>query len=423
MDDAAAAVGRRHHFESSWGNHCDRNYRRHRNLMRRTSRTLRGSLAALTVLVVGGCAGNASVAACIAPLASEVVPADGALFGINPDWANQTLEQFTESIGQRPSVAVSFADVPMTETDTQNVLAAGEQVARNGGVLLLTLEPKGGLDTVTPEVSADVANVLAQIEGSGTAVIVRFAHEMNGSWYPWGQQPAEYVAAFRTFSEALTDYGSSAAMMWAPNYGGGYPFVGSAFEAEPGTDAFVTLDTNADGVLTTADDPYAPYYPGDDVVDWVGMSLYHWGSTYPWGENEMPEEGKFAQQLTGQYNGLGGNDIDVPDFYTVYGVDKLKPVAIPETAALVVPRGDAEGELAIKRAWWQQVLAEDTAATFPQLRMINWFEWHKFEPEIGEDVDWSITSDAATRDAFVADLPSWARFASKPPECSTVEQP
>ncbi len=28
-------------------------------------------------------------------------------------------------------------------------------------------------------------------------------------------------------------------------------------------------------------DPYAPYYPGDAATDWVGMSLFHWGSGYP----------------------------------------------------------------------------------------------------------------------------------------------
>ena len=29
-------------------------------------------------------------------------------------------------------------------------------------------------------------------------------------------------------------------------------------------------------VLTMTDDPYLPYYPGDDAVDWVGISLFHW---------------------------------------------------------------------------------------------------------------------------------------------------
>jgi hypothetical protein len=376
------------------------------------------ALAFALALSVGGCADSASLARCSVPSVEQVIPTEGALFGVNPDWENQTLQEYAAAIGHRPAVAVSFADIPLNEADTDNVVAAGDQVAANGGALLLTLEPTSGLAAVTPQVAADVADVLASLEERGTAVIVRFAHEMNGSWYAWGQQPVEYVAAFRTMSEALREGTHSAAMMWAPNYGGGYPFAGGVSEAEPGTANFVALDTNSDGSLSMADDPYAAYYPGDDVVDWVGMSLYHWGSVHPWGENEMPEPQKFAQQLTGQYNGLNGDDTDVPDFYTDYGVDRGKPVAIPETAALVVRRGDTAGELAIKQAWWQQIFADETLEQFPDLRMINWFEWDKFEPEVGADVDWALTSDQTTNDLFKADLPSWAQFASPPPACT-----
>jgi hypothetical protein len=34
------------------------------------------------------------------------------------------------------------------------------------------------------------------------------------------------------------------------------------------------MDTNGDGVLDNSDDPFTPYYPGDDMVDWVGISVY-----------------------------------------------------------------------------------------------------------------------------------------------------
>lgn len=390
----------------------------HNHVKRDRRRALCATLAGVIVVLVGGCAGPSSFVACIVPSVAEAIPRDGALVGINPDWEKHTLEEYAAAIGHRPAVAVSFADVPMSSTDIRNVVAAGEQVARNGGMLLLTLEPKLGLPTVTSAVAADVATVIASMEDAGTTVVVRFAHEMNGSWYAWGQQPAEYIAAFRTLAEGLRQGTRATAMMWAPNYGGGYPFTGGAFEAQGGTDEFVSLDTNGDGALTASDDPYAAYYPGDDVVDWVGMSLYHWGSTHPWGQNEMPEVGKFAQQLTGQYNGLGGDDTQVPNFYALYGADKNKPVAIPETAAFVVYRGDAAGELAIKRAWWQQIFSEETVTELPALRMINWFEWKKFEPEVGETVDWTILSDRSTRESFVADLPSWAQFASEPQDCS-----
>ena len=136
----------------------------------------------------------------------------------------------------------------------------------------------------------------------------------------------------------------------------------------------------------------------------------------------MPEPDKFAAQLTGTYDGLAGDETSAPDFYQVYGVEHGKPVAIPETAALVVT-GDAlpwaQG-LAVKQAWWRQVLAPDLATRFPQLKMVNWFEWDKHETEIGAHVDWTAAGHPASRDAFVADLPDTLVFAPEPTPCAPV---
>ncbi|RWZ52413.1 hypothetical protein ELQ90_00135 [Labedella phragmitis] len=134
---------------------------------------------------------------------------------------------------------------------------------------------------------------------------------MNGSWYARGQQPSAYVETFGRVADTV-HAAPAAQTMWAPNYGGGYPFSGGRYElTEPGDD-LQALDTDGDGVVTGVDDPYAPYYPGDEAVDGVGMSLYHWGSEHPWGENEVPEAGKFTAQLTGSYVGLNGDDSAVP---------------------------------------------------------------------------------------------------------------
>ncbi|MFS4505224.1 glycoside hydrolase family 26 protein [Clavibacter sp. Sh2141] len=387
---------------------------------RLSSVPLIAGVAGLALLV--GCAPSEPAApelpSCVTRTAADAVPADGALFGVNPDWGQQTLAEYADLLGRDPGVAVSFADVPMDATDVENVRAAGEQVRGMGGTLLLTLEPREGLAAVTDDVAAEVASLVDGIQRTGAPVVVRFAHEMNGSWYAWGQQPVEYVAAFRRMADALHAGAPGSATMWAPNEGGGYPFIGGPAAAAPESAAFPVLDTDGDGALTIADDPYAPYYPGDDAVDWVGMSLYHWGSKHPWGENVLPEEGKFAAQLTGEYDGLDGDQTAVPDFYGVYGVEHGKPVAIPETAALVVPRGDAAGERAIKRSWWSQVLSEETATRFPELKMVNWFEWDKDEAEVGERVEWTVLGDPATREAFAAELPEWLRFGAAPEPCA-----
>lgn len=64
-------------------------------------------------------------------------------------------------------------------------------------------------------------------------------------------------------------------MVWAPNTAVGYPFNGAGKYLPNADDPrFRQMDTNGDGKVDNADDPFAPYYPGDDVVDWVGISLY-----------------------------------------------------------------------------------------------------------------------------------------------------
>jgi hypothetical protein len=56
--------------------------------------------------------------------------------------------------------------------------------------------------------------------------MVRFAHEMNGSWYPWGQLPQLYIKTFRRFAQIIKLMTCRTAMVWAPNGGEGYPWAG-----------------------------------------------------------------------------------------------------------------------------------------------------------------------------------------------------
>ena len=78
--------------------------------------------------------------------------------------------------------------------------------------------------------------------GSGAPIFLRFGGEMNGNWTPWGRDPAAYKRAFRLVHAVVNRYGSNVALVWSP---GAVPTY--------------NLDR---------------YYPGDDAVDWVGISLY-----------------------------------------------------------------------------------------------------------------------------------------------------
>jgi hypothetical protein len=351
------------------------------------------------------------------PAASALAPESGALLGVSIDWEHDTLADYAERLGRPPAVTVTFAGMPLSEQDLDNVGAAVEQAAEQRSRLLLTLEPHRGLARVTDHAIEELTTALQQYN-TRVPVIVRFAHEMNGSWYAWGQQPAAYVETFRRVAAAVHRDAPASSMMWAPSYGGGYPFIGGRHAADVGSRDGRLLDTNRDGRLDERDDGYRPYYPGDDAVDWVGMSLYHWGTRYPWGENEVPADDKLVDQLTGRYHGAGVDERVVPDFHGVYGHRHGKPVAITETAALYAPGAGGASEREIKAAWWSQVLAPDLLERLPNLRMVSWFEWDKFEPEVDGHVDWTVTRDPALRRDFVAALPDWLAPEPEAPACA-----
>lgn len=53
--------------------------------------------------------------------------------------------------------------------------------------------------------------------------------------------------------------------------------AGGKYSLANGTAEWHALDTNDDGWVDMADDPYTPFYPGDQWVDWVGLNMYHMG--------------------------------------------------------------------------------------------------------------------------------------------------
>lgn len=332
-------------------------------------------------------------------------PAQGVYFGATLNWDADSLDTFAQRTGYTPAVAVRFFDFPFTDDELVKLEEFVSQVVAARAIALISLEPIDGLDAVTPEVAADLATRIAAYEDAGAPIMLRFGHEMNGGWYVWSQQPTAYRAAYRRVAEAIRAQSPNTALLWAPNYGGGYPYVIGDYAAQPGTDAYDELDTNHDGVLTMADDMYAPYYPGDDVVDWVGLSLYHWGNEYPWGENEVPEAEKFVNQVRGEYNGLNGDERAVLDFYDEYVERRGKPLAVPETAAFYSPTAGGASALLIKQSWWRQVWGEETLTALPRLKLVGWFDVRKPEKEVNDVmVDWSATLDPATLDALRDDL-------------------
>jgi beta-mannanase len=98
------------------------------------------------------------------------------------------------------------------------------------------------------------------LKANGQPVVIRLDHEMNGNWYNWSdgddQQnaPGSYVAMWKHVHDVFQREGANDFVIW--------DWAPTRIDAL-GNPKYQTLDY------------LKAYYPGDDYVDWVGMSGYY----------------------------------------------------------------------------------------------------------------------------------------------------
>ncbi|MCF6376469.1 hypothetical protein L2K70_02530 [Nocardioides KLBMP 9356] len=348
-------------------------------------------------------------------LAVGTTTAAGAADGVRPepgrpwfgpvlDWTRDLPADYADRLGETPSLYGQSVHYPLTADDRDYLAQFAELAATQGAVAVLSLEPQVALDELTADDAEVLADELARLDDRlDTHVLVRFAPEMNGSWVVWGQQPKAYVAAFRRVADAVHDSPASdhAEMVWSPAYGAGYPFGGSYGAVEPaGRRAAAQLDTDDNGVVDDRDDPYGPYFPGDDAVDWVGLSLYHFGARQDFGDNEVPAAGELEARLRERF---GYGTRTARRSFSDRWVRPDRPLLLETSALYDTANPHGAPELGLKRAWWRQVLA--AVDDRPAIGAISWLEVEREEAEIdGNLADWRATHTPALADGLRDDL-------------------
>lgn len=91
-----------------------------------------------------------------------------------------------------------------------------------------------------------VAGLLARLQEQDVAVLWRPYHEMNGPWFWWGGRPAQLRALWRQLYDRLVHHHGLRNLIWVWNPNSAY-------------------DSAA---------PFAPYFPGHDVVDALAVDTY-----------------------------------------------------------------------------------------------------------------------------------------------------
>ncbi|KAJ3091293.1 hypothetical protein HDU96_003105 [Phlyctochytrium bullatum] len=163
--------------------------------------------------------------------------------------------QLNRRMGRKFAVLHLGLTIPWADSTfyTGNDLSLVEETASDAAVLL-TVNPVEELQTITDQDISLIAQRVANITARGRNVFLRYGADMQASWSFTHRAPALYVDQFRKVASAvrLLDPENRVAMVWAP-----YGF---------------TNYTDASGLL--------PFYPGDDHVDWVGLSTL-WNSGPP----------------------------------------------------------------------------------------------------------------------------------------------
>ncbi len=177
------------------------------------------------------------------------------------------------------------------------------------------------------------------LKSFGHVVFIRLGHEMNDPYrYPWGPQnnkPKDFIAAWRHVVQLfrhLKVY--NVVWVWAP---------------QP---AYLH---------------YSEYFPGRDVVDWVGVGALNYGTVAPW-----------SKWWT--FKDIFGNYYSRLD---VFG----KPLMITEMGSLTVGGN---------RTQWFREAFDHLPEKYPHLRAILFFNDNQDNTTLNKTLDWSIVNDTAT---------------------------
>ena len=187
------------------------------------------------------------------------------------------------------------------------------------------------------------------VRSLGYPVAIRFAHEMNGDWYPWceranGNRPGDYVRAWRHVHDVFAEAGATnVTWVWSPN---------------------ARWDKTTAGLTGL--------YPGDDYVDWVGVTGYY-------GTGAFTKTYWSFDQIFG------------PTIAEIRKVTR-RPLVVTETGA-----ADTAGR---KARWIRETFG--SLPRYPDLIGLIWFE-------VDKEQDWRIAWSPAAATAF-AEAVGGARY-------------
>jgi len=288
------------------------------------------------------------------------------LTGTEAPWDMGAAAKFEAQVGKSMSLihfAAPFADCSHSPCSFYKFPADSmERIRQHGAIPFFSWssqstpssvdEPDFQLaDVIDGSYDSYIREFAAEAAAWGHPFFLRFDWEMNGNWFPWaegvnGNQPGEYVAAWRHVHDIFTAAGASnVTWTWCAN-------------------------VDSESKLTNL----ASLYPGDEYVDWTSLDGYNWG--------------QYPQRPSG-WTSFG--DLFGATYHRIVNtIAPSKPMVIAEVGS---------SEYGGSKSTWIADMLKSLPTEFPQIRGVVWFD--KFV-----DGDWPIETSADATQAFAAGIQS-----------------
>jgi len=288
-----------------------------------------------------------------------VIPAAKTLWGILSPHKLEQMEYFDKLLPLEKELEFKFQFlITYAAFDTRFNAAELKKIYNDGRVLMVALQPwwygKRDDTSLVKLIQGEYDYILRewarQFKDLGDPVFVRFGNEMNGDWSTWsawyfGKDTDIYKMAWEHVYRLFKDEGAANVL----------------FVFNPHDRSFPDFKWNN----------YLLYYPGDQTVDWIGLTGYNNGTSHSadvW---------------------RGFNDIYAPLYREYMHYFGEKPFMITEFSS---------NETGGDKAAWIRECFQSLAGRYPNIKIAVWFN------QVDGKWLYNLDSSPQSRDAFKAGL-------------------
>ncbi len=315
----------------------------------RGRRPLRAAALAVVCLAAGATAGTAGAAEIFEPADGQVIS------GVAPEYGPEKVAAFAKLTGQ-PSVAIygrysnylePFGPILKDVKKTSSAgLISWRLIAKSSS------QPGGNMQSISNgAIDKYIADQAAEARAFGRPLFLRPWWEINGDWFVWStydsrgnQRPGNSPALFRKAwqrARIIFDGGTRSAVN-ARLAKVGLPGLTISASSLPATTNVAWVWSLTKGGVKWPDKPHdtIDYYPGDEYVDWVGMTFHQYGDK---------THAFYASQTSNRKDPLARAD----DIYAEFSGRRGKPFMIGEWGIASKPLGNGDNPqyIADQFAW------------------------------------------------------------------------